>query len=137
MSLVRASLTMFWCTRWTKSDYMTRVTFIIVQKWNHTSLFPMNHGDRASTDKSSNILSGNVVDTKICHPTEFDFYLCSHAGIQGTSRPTHYHVLFDENNLSVDALQMPANSLCYTTKVEQEDFGLTIHVRLGAYMISF
>jgi len=25
---------------------------------------------------------GTVVDTKICHPTEFDFYLCSHAGIQ-------------------------------------------------------
>ncbi|GJY73242.1 PAZ domain-containing protein [Tanacetum coccineum] len=25
---------------------------------------------------------GTVVDTKICHPSEFDFYLCSHAGIQ-------------------------------------------------------
>lgn len=22
------------------------------------------------------------MDKKICHPTEFDFYLCSHAGIQ-------------------------------------------------------
>lgn len=28
------------------------------------------------------LFSGTVVDTKICHPTEFDFYLCSHAGIQ-------------------------------------------------------
>ncbi|KAG4996968.1 hypothetical protein JHK84_028001 [Glycine max] len=36
-----------------------------------------------------NILPGTVVDSKICHPTEFDFYLCSHAGIQGTSRPAH------------------------------------------------
>jgi len=27
-------------------------------------------------------VSGTVVDSKICHPTEFDFYLCSHAGIQ-------------------------------------------------------
>jgi eukaryotic translation initiation factor 2C len=25
---------------------------------------------------------GTVVDSKICHPTQFDFYLCSHAGIQ-------------------------------------------------------
>jgi len=25
---------------------------------------------------------GTVVDSKICHPTEFDFYLCSHAGKQ-------------------------------------------------------
>jgi hypothetical protein len=28
------------------------------------------------------IETGTVVDSKICHPTEFDFYLCSHAGIQ-------------------------------------------------------
>lgn len=29
--------------------------------------------------------TGTVVDSKICHPTEFDFYLCSHAGIQANS----------------------------------------------------
>lgn len=28
------------------------------------------------------LIVGTVVDSKICHPTEFDFYLCSHAGIQ-------------------------------------------------------
>ncbi|MQL73089.1 hypothetical protein Taro_005467 [Colocasia esculenta] len=58
--------------------------------------------------------SGTVIDTKICHPTEFDFYLCSHAGIQGTSRPTHYHVLYDENGFSADAMQTLTNNLCYT-----------------------
>ena len=56
----------------------------------------------------------------ICHPTEFDFYLCSHAGIQvdtkcklkklsnqfqGTSRPSHYHVLWDDNEFTADELQ--------------------------------
>ncbi|CAN6303362.1 unnamed protein product [Urochloa humidicola] len=66
------------------------------------------------TDKSGNILPGTVVDQKICHPTEFDFYLCSHAGIQGTSRPTHYHVLYDENHFTADALQSLTNNLCYT-----------------------
>ncbi|KAF4352986.1 hypothetical protein F8388_008407 [Cannabis sativa] len=30
--------------------------------------------------------NGTVVDTKICHRTEFDFYLCSHAGIQESSK---------------------------------------------------
>ncbi|KVI11295.1 hypothetical protein Ccrd_010296 [Cynara cardunculus var. scolymus] len=69
---------------------------------------------RNTTDKSGNILPGTVVDTKICHPTEFDFYLCSHAGIQGTSRPAHYHVLWDENNFTADGIQSLTNNLCYT-----------------------
>ncbi|KAL8259865.1 hypothetical protein R6Q59_027818 [Mikania micrantha] len=97
-----------------EENYLPPVTFIVVQKRHHTRFFPVKHGDRASTDRSGNILPGTVVDTKICHPTEFDFYLCSHGGIQGTSRPAHYHVLFDENKFTADALQMLTNSLCYT-----------------------
>ena len=31
--------------------------------------------------------AGTVVDGDICHPTEFDFYLLSHAGIQGALPP--------------------------------------------------
>jgi hypothetical protein len=34
--------------------------------------------------------SGTVVDSKICHPTEFDFYLCSHAGIQVINILNHH-----------------------------------------------
>ncbi|KAI8570399.1 hypothetical protein RHMOL_Rhmol01G0031100 [Rhododendron molle] len=63
-------------------SYQPPVTFIVVQKRHHTRLFANNHNDKSSTDKSGNILPGTPVDTKICHPTEFDFYLCSHAGIQ-------------------------------------------------------
>ncbi|CAK9329549.1 unnamed protein product [Citrullus colocynthis] len=95
-------------------SYQPPVTFIIVQKRHHTRLFASNHNDRSSADKSGNILPGTVVDSKICHPTEFDFYLCSHAGIQGTSRPAHYHVLWDENNFSADEIQSLTNNLCYT-----------------------
>ena len=32
--------------------------------------------------RSKNIPPGTVVDTVITHPREFDFFLCSHAGIQ-------------------------------------------------------
>ncbi|XP_024989726.1 protein argonaute 1-like [Cynara cardunculus var. scolymus] len=95
-------------------NYQPPVTFVVVQKRHHTRLFANNHNDRNSIDRSGNILPGTVVDSKICHPTEFDFYLCSHAGIQGTSRPAHYHVLWDENKFAADALQSLTNNLCYT-----------------------
>ncbi|XP_060171166.1 protein argonaute 1-like [Lycium barbarum] len=95
-------------------NYQPPVTFVVVQKRHHTRLFANNHRDRNAVDRSGNILPGTVVDSKICHPTEFDFYLCSHAGIQGTSRPAHYHVLWDENNFTADALQSLTNNLCYT-----------------------
>ncbi|KAM0832665.1 hypothetical protein ACQ4PT_064752 [Festuca glaucescens] len=97
-----------------EANYQPQVTFIVVQKRHHTRLFPHNHNDQSSVDRSGNILPGTVVDSKICHPTEFDFFLCSHAGIKGTSRPAHYHVLWDENNFSADALQSLTNNLCYT-----------------------
>ncbi|TVU27575.1 hypothetical protein EJB05_19066, partial [Eragrostis curvula] len=32
----------------------------------------------------------------------------------GTSRPAHYHVLWDENNFTADSLQTLTNNLCYT-----------------------
>uniref|UniRef100_A0A5B6Z4R0 Uncharacterized protein n=1 Tax=Davidia involucrata TaxID=16924 RepID=A0A5B6Z4R0_DAVIN len=95
-------------------NYQPPVTFVVVQKRHHTRLFANNHRERNTVDKSGNILPGTVVDSKICHPTEFDFYLCSHAGIQGTSRPAHYHVLWDENKFTADWLQSLTNNLCYT-----------------------
>lgn len=95
-------------------NYQPRVTFVVVQKRHHTRLFANDHRDKRTVDRSGNIMPGTVVDSKICHPTEFDFYLCSHAGIQGTSRPAHYHVLWDENAFTADQLQSLTNNLCYT-----------------------
>ncbi|CAI0398011.1 unnamed protein product [Linum tenue] len=97
-----------------EQGYLPRITFVVVQKRHHTRLFPEDHQNRGTTDRSGNILPGTVVDTSICHPTEFDFYLNSHAGIQGTSKPSHYHVLLDENGFSADGLQVLTNNLCYT-----------------------
>nr|CAD1819865.1 unnamed protein product [Ananas comosus var. bracteatus] len=91
--------------------YLPPITFVVVQKRHHTRLFPEVHGRREITDRSGNILPGTVVDTQICHPTEFDFYLCSHAGDKQTYS---LHVLFDENRFTADGLQMLTNKLCYT-----------------------
>lgn len=91
--------------------YLPPITFVIVQKRHHTRLFPDNSKD---ADRSGNVKAGTVVDTGICHPIENDFYLMSHAGLQGTSRPTHYHVLLNEIGFSADELQMLTYKLCYT-----------------------
>ncbi|GAB4819183.1 hypothetical protein N2152v2_006229 [Parachlorella kessleri] len=95
------------------SDYAPPITFVIVQKRHNTRLFPMER-DNQNRDRSGNVLPGTVVDTDVCHPFEYDFYLNSHAGIQGTSRPTHYHVIVDENKFSADQLQSLTYKLCYT-----------------------
>lgn len=70
------------------------ITMIVVGKRHHVRFFPKRPGD---SDKTGNCPAGTVVDTEVVSPTEFDFYLQSHAGILGTSRPAHYNVLYDEN----------------------------------------
>lgn len=60
--------------------YQPGITFIVVQKRHHTRLFCADKKDQ--TGKSGNIPAGTTVDVGITHPTEFDFFLCSHAGIQ-------------------------------------------------------
>ena len=36
------------------------------------------------------------------------------SGIQGTSRPSHYHVLWDDNHFDADELQQLTYQLCHT-----------------------
>ncbi|RIA95249.1 Piwi domain-containing protein [Glomus cerebriforme] len=90
--------------------YNPTITFVVVQKRHHTRFFPM--GDRES-DRTGNCQPGTVVESTITHPFEFDFYLQSHPGLQGTSRPTHYHVLLDQNGFNADSLQTLSYNLCY------------------------
>ncbi|KAL6898071.1 hypothetical protein ACP4OV_006667 [Aristida adscensionis] len=113
-----------------------QITFIVVQKRHHTRLFPENYNDQLCKENKGNVLPGTVVDEKICHPREFDFFLCIHAaGTQGTSRPVHYHVLRDDNNFTADQLQSLTNSLCYTyafcTRSVSIDFSCSVRPQDG------
>lgn len=56
--------------------YKPAVTFLTVQKRHFTRMFPKYHVDMEG--RAFNVPIGTVVDTQITHPTEFDFYLCSH-----------------------------------------------------------
>ncbi|XP_010258604.1 PREDICTED: protein argonaute 7-like [Nelumbo nucifera] len=98
-------------------SYKPSITFTVVQKRHHTRLFQKETDHSSSAGAkifNENIPPGTVVDSVITHPKEFDFYLCSHWGMKGTSRPTHYHVLWDENRFSSDELQKLVHNLCYT-----------------------
>lgn len=88
-----------------EEDYRPGITYIVVQKRHHTRLFCSDKAERVGgpapaaahtvllfsltglcfalqVGKSGNVPAGTTVDSTITHPSEFDFYLCSHAGIQ-------------------------------------------------------
>jgi eukaryotic translation initiation factor 2C len=94
-----------------EANYCPMITFISVQKRHHLRFIP---GRGTQTDKSGNAIAGTVLDTDVVHPTRFEFYLCSHGGLQGTSRPTKYQVLLDENNMTADEIQDMTYKMCYT-----------------------
>jgi len=73
------------------------ITLLIVGKRHHVRLFPSKENE---ADRSGNCVAGTVVDSDVVNPVEFDFYLLSHGGILGTSRPAHYNVLLDENKFT-------------------------------------
>ncbi|KAG1327188.1 putative protein argonaute 16 [Cocos nucifera] len=84
---------------------LPKFTVIVAQKNHHTKLFQAGGAE--------NVPPGTVVDTKVVHPRNYDFYMCAHAGMIGTSRPTHYHVLVDEIGFSADDLQKLVHALSY------------------------
>ncbi|KAL5488099.1 hypothetical protein ACEPAI_6207 [Sanghuangporus weigelae] len=90
---------------------LPQITVVVVGKRHHVRFFPLSphDGDR----KTGNCPPGTVVDTDVTHPTEFDFYLQSHGGLLGTSRPAHYNVLLDENNFTPDGIQQLSYALCH------------------------
>lgn len=91
-------------------SYKPSITIVAVQKMHHTRLFPTS---RESADHKGNIKPGTCVDTGITSCHEFDFYLNSHAGIQGTNKAAHYYVLVDENGFGSDTLQLFSYWMCF------------------------
>lgn len=86
-----------------------KLTVVVVGKRHHVRFFPQ----QGQGDRSGNCPAGLVVDSDVASPAEFDFYLQSHAGLLGTSRPAHYNVLYDENGFTPDSMQQLAFALCH------------------------
>ncbi|CAL1700780.1 unnamed protein product [Somion occarium] len=87
-----------------------KITVIVVGKRHHVRFFPKRPDE---ADRSGNCRAGTVIDRDIVHPLEMDFYLQSHGGLLGTSRPAHYNVLYDDNRLTADGIQQLSFALCH------------------------
>ncbi|CAH0557927.1 unnamed protein product [Brassicogethes aeneus] len=94
-----------------KGEYQPPITFVIVQKRHHTRLFPKNPRD--SEDRNTNVPAGTCVDHTITNPMMQDFYLVSHASIQGVAKPTKYCTIWDDNDFSNDDIEELAYYLCH------------------------
>ncbi|KAJ2256324.1 hypothetical protein GGH98_001570 [Coemansia sp. RSA 454] len=90
--------------------YKPEITFLAVLKRHNTRFFPLNR----TGDRTGNCVPGTVIDRSITIPALFDFYLFSHAAIQGTSRPTHYYVLHNDAKFTADEIQELTYHLCFT-----------------------
>eukprot|EP00092_Neocalanus_flemingeri_P005039 GFUD01005419.1.p1 GENE.GFUD01005419.1~~GFUD01005419.1.p1 ORF type:complete len:1029 (+),score=236.79 GFUD01005419.1:45-3089(+) len=90
-------------------NYKPAITFVVAQKRHKTRLFPVN----PPTGRNQNVPPGTAVDHTITHPTEFSFFLASHEGIQGTTKPTSYHLLWDDANMTPDDLIKMTYYLCH------------------------
>ncbi|KAH9045384.1 argonaute-like protein [Lactarius pseudohatsudake] len=93
-----------------KLGFNSTITIIAVGKRHHVRFFPRF---KSESDRSGNCFAGTVVDSDIVNPVGYDFYLQSHSGLLGTSRPTHYNVLIDENRFTADGLQSITYALCH------------------------
>ncbi|XP_011498662.1 PREDICTED: protein argonaute-2-like [Ceratosolen solmsi marchali] len=94
-------------------SYKPHITFLVVQKRHHIRLFPLQPQFSDDAHKNFNVQAGTIVDTAITHPSHIDFYLVSHASIQGTARPTKYRCLWDDSDMSEDEIENLTYFLCH------------------------
>ena len=110
--------------------YRPRLTIIVCNKSRQVRFYPTEQDDATS---DGNPLPGTVVDRGITAIYDFDFFLqctCTTAPLrlvrllmepvpahgnrtQGTARPTHYYVIYDEIKFRANEIQGVTNALCY------------------------
>ncbi|XP_029665997.1 protein argonaute-4 isoform X2 [Formica exsecta] len=120
------------CTRWKAGNI--QITCLVVQKRHHVRLFPTH--DAESDDRNKNVKAGTIVDTEITHPNHIDFYLVSHASIQGTARPTKYRCICNESSYTEDNIEELTYYLChmYARCTRAVSYPApTYYAHLGAY----
>ncbi|PPJ52032.1 hypothetical protein CBER1_09824 [Cercospora berteroae] len=100
------------------SSFNPKITLVVCGKRHHTRFYPPAEIDQSvkwALDDNNNFRPGLVVDDpSIRNPFHFDFYLQSHAALEGTARPCHYFVIRNDMGLSASALQRITFNMCWT-----------------------
>ncbi|CAO4380624.1 unnamed protein product [Caenorhabditis nigoni] len=101
-----------------KNERIPEYTFIVLQKRHKTRLFRKIENERPKDEEAAkrwdeelktsentgyvNPTSGTTVDRTIVSKYKFDFFLSSHHGALGTSRPGYYTVMHDDKKMTKD-----------------------------------
>lgn len=103
----------------TKQGY-PRLMIVVVGKRHHNRFYPTKAED---SDRSTNPQNGTVVDRGVTEARNWDFFLQAHTALQGTARPAHYYVVYDEIfrdrkprqpcQNAADALEDLTHNMCY------------------------
>ncbi|KAL3462797.1 ribonuclease H-like domain-containing protein [Aspergillus heterothallicus] len=99
---------------------ISQLTIVVVGKRHHNRFYATKTAD---SDKSTNPQNGTVVDRGVTKARNWDFFLEAHMAIQGTARPAHYYVVYDEifgdSKIrapfmnAADALEGLTHNMCY------------------------
>lgn len=93
-----------------------KFTVVVVGKRHHTRFYPQSV---AEADRSANPPCGTIVDSTITEARNWDFFLQAHTALQGTAKPAHYFVIFDEifrakyGPAATSALEKLTHNMCY------------------------
>ena len=109
-----------------------KVTFLICQKRHSVKFFP----DAKDSDRNGNVNPGLVVDKDIVNKETTEFYLQSHATINGTGRPCRYTVLVDDNNIGLEELENLTFSLSHLFTRCMRSIGIVAPARY-AHLLCF
>jgi eukaryotic translation initiation factor 2C len=61
---------------------------------------------------NGNLKPGYVIDRVVTHPYAYDFFLQSHAAIEGTARSAHYYVLVNDPKWKPEKLHRVVSHFC-------------------------
>ncbi|KAH9987974.1 Piwi-domain-containing protein [Russula vinacea] len=91
-------------------QYHPTLSIVICGKRHNARFYPT---ESEFADRNGNTRPGTVVDKGVTSMLDFDFYLQAHAGLQGTVKPTHYVVIYDESALTADMVQQGVHAASY------------------------